>query len=111
MTAPPFNLETALGWFSLTVVDERRIIATAPARGIALLMMGGDQLSIRVELQPDHDGVWRPLRPADVLVIRRVRGVQRDSEPDQRLHQMIIDALSAAVTAWAAHEQGFVRAR
>jgi hypothetical protein len=102
MTAPAFPLETTLGWFSLTVVDERHIVARAPAGAGTLLMLDGEQLRVQVELCPDVDGVWRPRERDDLLVVRRGQGrIRVESEQDRRLHQMIIDVLGEAVTAWA----------
>ncbi len=102
MTTPTFPLETAVGWFSLTVVDERCIIAKAPASGQALLIVDGDELGVAVELRPDPTGVWRPREPKDLLMDRRGHGgVRFSSKPDQRLQQTIVEALAEAVTAWA----------
>jgi hypothetical protein len=103
MTAPTFRLVTNLGDFALTIVDERRIIARAPASHDVLLLIGGDELAIQLELRQQRDGLWRPDSPEDLLLLRRRRGsLQARSEEDADLRAVIIDALVEEVTAWAA---------
>jgi hypothetical protein len=50
MTAPTFRLVTNLGDFALTIVDERRIIARAPASSERLLLLAsipGAEIELR----------------------------------------------------------------
>jgi hypothetical protein len=102
MTAPTFRLVTSLGDFALTIVDERRIIARAPASNELLLLLDGDELAIQLELRQQGDGVWRPEGPDDLLLLRRRRGSsQVRSEEDAGLRNVIIAALVQEVTAWA----------
>jgi hypothetical protein len=102
MTAPSFRLVTNLGDFALTVIDERCIIAKAPADPDLLLLIDGDELAIRLELHQQRDGIWRPDSPDELLLLRRHRGsVQVRSEEDAGLRQVIVDALVEEVTAWA----------
>jgi hypothetical protein len=102
MTAPTFRLVTNLGDFALTIVDERRIIARAPASNERLLLLDGDELAIQLELRQQGDGVWRPESPDDLLLLRRRRGNRQvRSEEDAGLRNVIIDALVEEVTAWA----------
>ena len=102
MTAPTFRLETDLGEFSLTVVDEGRIIARAPASRDVLLLLEGDELAIQVELRRRSDGTWRPDSPDDLLLLRRRSGsLQARSEQDPHLRQLVADALAQEVSTWA----------
>ncbi len=98
MTAPTFLVETALGPFALTVVDEHCIIArSAPGDG------SRDE-EIQVVFHQASGDAWWPRTEDDVLALRR--GIHRGRGRTGGMEVLdlqpgVIAALSEVVTEWA----------